>query len=148
MNYKHGFAHTRINNIYKAMKSRCYNENNNRYSSYGARGIEICPEWLGDYGFINFYNWATNNGYTEDLTIDRIDTDKSYEPSNCRWSTYKVQENNKTNNRIIECNGVSHSLGEWSEITGLKLSTIWARLNSGWSEEATILSPLKVNQYG
>lgn len=147
MNYKHGLAHTRINNIYKSMKSRCYKKNNNRYSSYGARGIEICPEWLGDNGFINFYNWAIKNGYTDDLTIDRIDTNKNYEPSNCRWSTYKIQENNKTNNRIIECKGISHSLGEWSEITGLKLATIWARLDSGWSNEEAINPVLKVNGY-
>lgn len=147
MNYKHGLAHTRINNIYKSMKSRCYNKNNNRYSSYGARGIEICPEWLGCDGFINFNNWSINNGYNDSLTIDRINTDGNYEPSNCRWTTYKIQENNKTNNRIIECKGVCHTLGEWSEITGLKLSTIWARLNAGWSDEDAILTPLKINQY-
>lgn len=147
MNYKHGLAHTRINNIYKSMKSRCYKENNNRYSSYGARGIKICPKWLGEDGFINFYNWSMDNGYNDKLTIDRIDTNKNYEPSNCRWSTYKIQENNKTNNRIIECNGVSHTLGEWADITGLNLSTIWARLNSGWSDEDAVLTPLKVNQY-
>jgi hypothetical protein len=129
------------------MKARCYNENNNRYSSYGARGIEICPEWLESNGFINFVDWAMKNGYRDDLTIDRIDTDKNYEPNNCRWSTYKVQENNKTVNRIIECNGVGHTLGEWSEITGLKLSTIWARLDKGWSNEDAILTPKKINQY-
>lgn len=147
MNYKHGLSHTRINNIYKSMKSKCYKENNNRYSCYGAKGIEVCPEWLGRDGLINFYNWATNNGYQENLTIDRIDTCKNYEPSNCRWSTYKTQENNKTTNRFIECNGEIHTIGEWADITGINLSTLWARLDRGWSDEDTILTPRKVNQY-
>jgi hypothetical protein len=129
------------------MKSRCYCESNNRYLSYGARGIVICPEWLGVNGLINFYNWSINNGYNDTLTIDRVDTDGNYSPNNCRWTTYKIQENNKTNNKYIECNGESHTLGEWSDITGINLSTIWARLNRGWSEEKAILTPLQINQY-
>lgn len=147
-NYKHGLSHTRINNIYKAMKSRCYKESNIRYPNYGGKGIKVCEEWLGQNGFMNFYKWAMVNGYSENLTLDRIDSNKDYQPDNCRWATQKQQQNNRTNNRYIECNGISHTLGEWSEITGLKLSTIWARLNSGWSEEDSVSLPLKVNQYG
>lgn len=139
----HDLSHTRINNIYKSMKSRCYNENNNRYYRYGKIGISVCDEWIGKDGFINFYQWSIENGYSDNLTIDRKDNTCNYSPDNCRWVGYKIQENNKSNNRMITCNNVSHTLGEWSEITGIKLSTIWARLNYGWSEEKAILTPLR-----
>lgn len=129
----YGFSHTRIDNIYKSMISRCYNKSNNRYENYGGRGIVVCDEWKNDK--IKFFEWAFSNGYAENLTLDRINVNGNYEPSNCRWSTQKVQQNNRSNNRFVEFNGRTHTLGEWSEITGIKLATIWNRLNSGWSVE-------------
>jgi hypothetical protein len=75
---------------------RCYNENHHAYKNYGGRGIIICDEWLEEKdGFIKFYTWATINGYEEGLTIDRIDVDGNYEPSNCRWITLEEQVKNK-----------------------------------------------------
>ena len=133
---KHGMRYTRLYNIWRSMNQRCYNEKSVNFGRYGARGITVCDEWKED--FQSFHEWAMANGYSEELTIDRIDVNGNYEPSNCRWSTYKEQANNKRNSRIIECNGVSHTLGEWSEITGIRLATIWERLRKGWSPERAL----------
>lgn len=89
-NYKHGLSDSRIYNIYICMKERCYNPKSTSYENYGGRGITVCQEWLDD--FMNFYNWAMENGYSDDLSIDRIDVNGNYEPSNCRWATNYTQK--------------------------------------------------------
>lgn len=96
----------------------------------------MCDEWLHDK--TRFFEWAFSNGYRDNLTIDRIDCSGNYEPSNCRWVSQKVQQNNRSNNRHIEFNGESHTMAEWSEITGIKEATIHARLKRGWSVEKAI----------
>lgn len=113
-----------------AMKNRCYNKNNIGYKNYGGRGISICEEWLS--AFDSFYNWAISNGYDSKLTIDRINNDGNYEPSNCRWATMEVQANNR------RCKKNSHtdcSLMELSKETGIKYPTLTSRYQRGWDSE-------------
>jgi len=114
---KHGKCGTRLYITYMGMLARCYDEDNGRYPYYGGRGIIMCDEWKND--FISFYNWAVNNGYTDDLTIDRINNDGIYEPSNCRWATHKEQMNNNRRNVLIDFNGETKTLMQVCEILGI-----------------------------
>ena len=138
---KHGGARTRLYRIWKGMKQRCRDENSTRYQSYGGRGISVCEEWIDD--FSAFQEWALKNGYQDDLTIDRKDTNGNYEPSNCQWISNKDQQANKRNNRVIECNGDIHTLSEWSKITGVKEGTIAYRLKAGWPIEKALKEPVE-----
>lgn len=134
----------RLYNIYNAMKARCYNPNNNRYYRYGARGITVCEEWLGNLGFQNFKKWAINNGYRDGLTIDRIDNDSSYSPANCRWATYEEQANNTSRNHYVEINGVKLTFAQTERLFGIPKGTLNNRINKlGWTMER-VLSELRV----
>ena len=136
-NYKNGITFTRLGYIYLGIKQRCYNPNNQNYHNYGGRGITMCDEWLGEHGFENFRNWCIKNGFKEksnrgECTIDRIDVNGNYEPSNCRWVDITVQARNRRDCVYIEYMGERKTISEWSEITGIKDSTIRNRLNRGW----------------
>ena len=135
----HGLIEHRLYKIYNGMKVRCYNKNAINYKDYGGRGITVCQEWLND--FINFYNWAMANGYTDDLSIDRIDNNGNYEPSNCRWANSIEQANNKRNNKVIEYNGIRKTISQWERETGIDHRKISARLNHlKWNAERILIT--------
>lgn len=133
-NTKHGLRNTVLYNSWRAMKERCYNKNFKQYKDYGGRGISVCGEWLNkENGFTNFYNWAIANNYKDGLSIDRIDVNGNYDPSNCRWATRKEQNNNARRNHLIEYNGETHTVAEWAEIKNLTKAALYHRLQRGWS---------------
>ena len=138
----HGLSKTRIYETWHHMKQRCYYEKSKRYSSYGGRGITICDEWKSD--FKAFYDWAMANGYTDELTIDRIDVNGNYEPSNCRWITMKEQQRNTRANHHLTYKGETYCIAEWAERYNLKYETLKSRLYiRKWSVEKALETPVK-----
>lgn len=134
--YTHNLSKTHLYGIWKGIKNRCKNAKNPKYKIYGLRGISICDEWKNDFKL--FYDWAINNGYKENLSIDRIDVNGNYEPNNCRWVTQKEQQRNRRNNHLISYNGETHCISEWAEIYKLKPLTLLARIKRGWSIEKAL----------
>ena len=123
----------RLKSIYNGMRLRCYNENNVNYKYYGGKGVAICDEWL--LSFENFFDWAINNGYNENLTIDRIDSEKEYSPDNCKWSTKKEQAYNRSMSVKLTLNGRTMYMTEWAEELGIDKKTLSWRYRNGWSDE-------------
>ena len=115
-------------NNYRCMKSRCYRPKDPSYKYYGGRGIKVCDEWLN---IENFEKWVKEHPYFGGATLDRINADGDYEPSNCRWATMAEQDNNRRNTLYIEWNGENHTISEWAKITGLNRSTINNRYYRG-----------------
>lgn len=142
-NYK-----SKLYKIYASIIQRCSNPKDKGYKNYGGRGIKICEEWENDY--MAFCNWCIENGYSEQktekgrnkLTIDRINNDGNYEPSNCRWIVQKQNERNKRTNKFITYNGETHCLIEWAEILNLPSTTLYNRLFEGWSVERAFNTPI------
>ena len=115
-------------NSYRAMMDRCYRENASNYANYGGRGIEVCKEW---HDIENFEKWVLKSNYKKGLTIERIDVNGNYEPSNCKWATKKEQDNNRRNTVCVEYNGECHTISKWAEITGINRSTLNNRYYRG-----------------
>lgn len=138
----HGHTGSRLHSIWFNMKKRCTNTNSDAYKNYGGRGISVCDKWMSD--FKSFYDWSLANGYDDSLTIDRINNDGNYEPSNCRWVSRKVQNCNSRNNRYLTYNGITKTITDWAADLGIERRTITARLDKlGWSVEAALSTPLQ-----
>lgn len=136
---KHGLYGKRIYNIWKTMHSRCEREKDISYKNYGAKGVTVCLEW-NDVKV--FSDWANSNGYTDTLTLDRIENTENYEPNNCRWSTMLEQENNRSNNKFLEYNGESDTVSNLCRKYNKNYNTIQYRLRTGWTVERTFNEPL------
>lgn len=132
-NITHNLTHHRLYNIFHKMRARCLKTKCKSYPNYGGRGITICPEWKNN--FLAFYNWAINNGYSDNLSLDRIDVNGNYEPSNCRWTTSKIQNNNKRSNFLITIYNRTQTLKEWCDEKGLNYEVVSSRISRGWSLE-------------
>lgn len=131
---------SRLYGIWCDMRRRCFDPDTKYYYRYGGRGITVCDEWLQ---FPPFYLWAITNGYRADLTLDRKKNDEGYCPSNCRWVTMKVQQNNRSDNHSITFNNLTLTMTEWAEARGLKVGTLGFRLRTGWSVERALTTPLR-----
>lgn len=123
-NIKHGDSHTRLYKIWLGMKNRCECVNFAEYHNYGRRGIIVCDEW---HDYSNFRNWSLLNGYTDKLTIDRIDVNGNYCPENCRWITNYEQQFNKRNSVFITYKGITKHLYEWSKEFGVPTNVLRKR---------------------
>lgn len=135
----HGLTNSRIYHIWRGIKDRCYDEKKDSYPYYGGRGITVCGEWQND--FQAFYDWAMANGYDENLTIDRIDTNGNYEPSNCRWATMEEQQNNKRNNRFFNIEGQALTLPQISKKYNINLYVLKNRVRKGWDITEAVKTP-------
>lgn len=127
----HGDSKQRLYKIWFNMLERCENASDAAYRYYGGRGIIVCDAW---HDYIVFREWAHSNGYSEDLTIDRIDSNGNYCPDNCRWADYKTQANNRRSCRYVEINGEKRTITEWCKINGISAFTAYSRIDRfGWN---------------
>lgn len=120
------------------MKVRCQNPKANAYHHYGGRGIKVCERWE------SFDNFLADMGPRPSLdhSVERKDVDGGYSPDNCCWATQAEQNRNRRNNRTATCDGVTKTLKEWSEITGIPFETLTARWRYGWSGEDIVKRPV------
>jgi hypothetical protein len=134
--FVHGMARTGLYRLFYSMIARCERPTATSYERYGGRGIKVCPRWRH-----NFLAFVEDMGPRPSLehTLDRIDPDGNYEPSNCRWAPWKTQQRNRGGfNRRLEVNGETLTLAEWSERTGIGYTTIRERLRRGWSASRAV----------
>lgn len=136
LNTTHGQSHSVLFGRWGNMLCRCYNSHSVNYKDYGARGIKVCDEW---HDFATFYKWAMEHGYSESLTIDRIDPNGNYEPSNCRFATKRQQAENRRSSRIIEYAGEALCLSAWARKFGMHPSNL-----HGLSDEEALI---KIERY-
>lgn len=133
MRITHGLRKHRLYNIYRGMLARCYDTNSIQYKDYGGKGINICDQWKNDIN--SFFTWAFNNGYADDLQLDREYNDRDYYPDNCRFVTRSKNCRNKSNNIKVTYQGISKLLIDWCEELQLDYNLVRSRLRSGHSIE-------------
>lgn len=135
----HGMSDTNLYHTWVNMRKRCESKSSQDYQHYGGRGISVCTEW---HDPIVFISWALSSGYKNGLTIDRIDNDGNYCPSNCRWVNRKMQARNTRRNNLLTYKGETHCVMEWACITGIPESTIRCRVyRYGWDVGRALTTP-------
>lgn len=125
----HGLSKSRLYKIWAKVKYRCLDPNYPEFHYYGGRGITVCDEWMT---FEPFMKWANENGYEDTLSIDRINHNGNYEPSNCKWATSEEQANNKSNNVVLEYDGKSLTLAQWARELSVNRSLLANRYKRGY----------------
>jgi len=146
-NATHGMNKSPENRAWQAMKGRCCDKNHAHYKDYGGRGVVVCDEWLGAQGFQNFLN-CVGMRPTELHSLDRIDNNGNYEPGNVRWSTAKQQQNNRRSNLWLTFAGERKTHKQWSEITGISVTTITWRIRNGCTPDQALSKRTLDNQAG
>jgi hypothetical protein len=126
------------------MKERCYNPNSKYYHLYGGRGIKMCDKWKNS--FEEFYNDMGKRPYRI-YSIDRINNDGDYEPSNCRWATRFVQSRNKRTNRLVTFNDETKCVTDWANELEMPIGTLFSRLNSGWKVPDALTKPVRKQKH-
>jgi len=119
--------------VWYNIKRRCYDCKNSQYKYYGGKGIIMCQSWKNDFQI--FYDWAIKNGWERGLEIDRINSNKGYNPSNCRCVTDLINQRNKPNIKFIYFEGQKRTLGEWADLLNIPYHRLLYRYNSGWSKD-------------
>ncbi len=136
------YSKTRIYNIWKGIKARCYNPKNTAFKRYGEKGITVCDEWLNSSKA--FYEWAIQNGYQDNLSIERKNSKGNYEPGNCKWADAYEQNNNVSKNKPLTFRGKTMNLCQWARELGMNKNTLNKRLRSGWTIEEAFTKPICV----
>lgn len=139
-NFRHGYSHTKEHNTWIGMRQRCSNENNKRFKDYGGRGISVCDRWKN-----SFENFIKDMGYapTPKHTLERINVNGGYEPTNCKWATIKEQANNKTVNVFVDIDGVIKTVKQWSEKLNVSQYSVRSRISRGWDAKKAIVTPFR-----
>ncbi len=135
-NYKHGHSLDGGSKTYKTWESmiqRCTNLKNKAYKNYGGRGIKVCKSWLKFEGFFQDMGERLPN-----MSLDRVDNNRNYCKENCRWATWKEQNRNRRDNRLITINGITKCIIKWCEIRKLPYARVWWRINHGWTPEEAL----------
>jgi len=142
---KHGLAprnnRHRLYGIYHHMIDRCGNSKNKDYRLYGGRGITVCQEWMND--FKAFYDWAIINGYGDNLTIDRINGNGGYDPSNCRWVTQTEQARNTSRNALVTIGGITKTVAQWIRHYGISQACYYNRIKKGVDKTIALTTPVQ-----
>ena len=139
INARHNLSNARIYHIWQNIKRRCYNQNYKYYSYYGKKGITMCDEWKSS--FESFYEWSMSAGYSDKLTIDRINSNGNYEPNNCRLVTRKEQQNNISSNLNFTIDGKTKTLAQWCEIYNVPHERTRYRVKNGWDILSALTTP-------
>lgn len=141
----HGDSNSRLYRVFIGMIDRCEREGHVQYANYGGRGIKVCDEWRHDYSA--FREWALVNGYDDgaahgECTIDRIDPNGDYSPTNCRFVSMVEQNNNKRNNRLVTMDGKTQNVTQWCRELGLNSKTVNSRIHMGWEPVEALTKPI------